>query len=189
MVNNGIETIIAGIDSATGSVVPHVISIYKSQSGDGVVNCDSVGFAAVGIGARHAESQFMLAGHSRYSPMPETLLLTYLAKKRSEVAPGVGEGTDMFTIGAGLGSLCMLSAIEDFDIKEIASIYEKVETGQRHVLEQGKRATKKYIGKIFKKREAQKKQQQQNIPSAGEVSPSPSVPAPPSSQSASEPMP
>jgi hypothetical protein len=41
----------------------------------------------------------MLAGHSPFSSSPETLLLTYLAKKRSEIAPGVGKGTDMFIIG------------------------------------------------------------------------------------------
>ena len=35
--------------------------------------------------------------------MAETLLLTYSAKKHSEVAPGVGSGTDMFFI-SGMGA-------------------------------------------------------------------------------------
>jgi hypothetical protein len=76
---------------------------------DGNVRCnDVIGFAAVGIGARHAESQFMLARHAYNSPLVDTALLTYIAKKRSEIAPGGGEATDMFTAGPQLGSLVLL---------------------------------------------------------------------------------
>jgi hypothetical protein len=62
----GIEAIITGIDLGG----PH---IYVS---DGIeIRCsDSSGFAAVGSGAWHASSQFMLARHGFNSPMPETLL-------------------------------------------------------------------------------------------------------------------
>jgi hypothetical protein len=86
----GVETIFAGLDD-TGA------HIYKVDD-SGMTCCDSVGFAAIGSGARHAESQFMLANHSRNSSIVDTLLLTYIAKKRSEVAPGVGEETDIFFI-------------------------------------------------------------------------------------------
>jgi hypothetical protein len=76
---------------------------------DGRVSCnDGIGFAAIGIGARHAESQIMLNKHSWNSPSVDSALLGYIAKKRSEVAPGVGEGTDVFTIGPVVGSLVIL---------------------------------------------------------------------------------
>jgi hypothetical protein len=83
-----IETIVTGVDP-TGS---HIYVVNNR----GVTCRDSVGFAAIGAGYWHANSQFMFAGHSRSKPVPQTLLLTYAAKKRAEVAPGVGEATDMF---------------------------------------------------------------------------------------------
>jgi 20S proteasome alpha/beta subunit len=87
-----IETIIAGIDP-TGH--PHIYTV----DGDGSALCnDSAGFAAIGIGASHAESQFMF---QRYSPRFEfgpAILLLYTAKRRAEVAPGVGVETDMFLV-------------------------------------------------------------------------------------------
>src|SRR5204863_6355462 len=64
----GVETIVTGIDTAP-STNPRA-HIYTIRNND-VTCCDDIGFAAVGIGARHAESQFMLAGHTRFSPLPE----------------------------------------------------------------------------------------------------------------------
>jgi hypothetical protein len=98
-----IETIMTGTDRS-GS---HIYTVHNlTSSGNCIASCeDTVGFAAIGIGSHHAESQFMLAGHHRASPVPETLFLTYLAKKRAEVAPGVGGETDMLMVGPQLGSL------------------------------------------------------------------------------------
>jgi hypothetical protein len=86
----GVKTIIAGIDDS-GS---HLYKLHNNQP----TCCDSVGFAAIGSGAKHAESQFMLRGYSRIVPQEEALWLTYMAKRKSEVAPGVGEITDLFCI-------------------------------------------------------------------------------------------
>jgi hypothetical protein len=68
--------------------------------GNILASCDSFAFAAIGSGRQHAESQFMLAGHTRSASMAETVLLTYVAKKRSQAAPGVGAQTEMFVIFA-----------------------------------------------------------------------------------------
>ena len=77
---------------------------------DGYLSCeDVVGFASVGSGSRHAESQMMLARHAWNADLDPTLLTTYLAKKRAEVAPGVGTETDMFMI-TGPGNNFALSA-------------------------------------------------------------------------------
>lgn len=81
-------TIFAGVDSGGA----HIYTSHK-----GVVSCNDVaGFSAIGAGAWHADSQLMFAAHTKWNAFGETLLTTYSAKKRSEVAPGVGTATDMF---------------------------------------------------------------------------------------------
>jgi len=85
-----IEAIIAGYDTSG----PHIYQV----SNNGVTCQDWVGFASIGAGCGHANSQFMFAGHNRNCAIPETLMLVYSAKKRAEVAPGVGSATDMFFI-------------------------------------------------------------------------------------------
>jgi hypothetical protein len=95
-----VSTIFAGVDT-TGA---HIWVAHNAN-----ISCqDGVGFAAIGAGYWHADSQLMFAGHTRQRPLPETLLLTYSAKKRAEVAPGVGEGTDMFLVGPALGSFAVV---------------------------------------------------------------------------------
>jgi hypothetical protein len=160
----GVETILTGIDEDGGLRRPHIYSVIKSTRGDVVTCCDSVGFAAIGSGARHAESQFMMAGHTPFSELPETLFLTYLAKKRSEVAPGVGEGTDMFAIGPQPGSFAMLGNIPDFDMKKLESLHKLVEKGQANIFKKAKSETKAYIDNMFKVRASQLQQQQNPNP-------------------------
>jgi hypothetical protein len=91
-----VQTIITGVDSEGAHI--YVVT------GDHIQCQDKIGFAAIGVGAWHAESQFMFNGHTPNRLLPETMLLTYSAKKRAEVAPGVGENTDMFMVGPTLGS-------------------------------------------------------------------------------------
>ena len=91
----GLDVIFAGIDENG----PHIYSIE-----DEYVQChDMIGFASIGSGSRHAESQFMLARYSGTSLVSEALFLTYIAKKRAEIAPGVGTETDVYMIGSELG--------------------------------------------------------------------------------------
>jgi 20S proteasome alpha/beta subunit len=85
-----IEAIVTGIDTSG----PHIYQVNNN----GVTCQDWVGFASIGGGAGHANSQFMFAGHNRKCLIPETLMLVYSAKKRAEIAPGVGSDTDMFFI-------------------------------------------------------------------------------------------
>lgn len=169
---HGVETIITGIDD-NGT---HIYAIF----GNHVTCCDSIGFAAVGIGGRHAESQFMMARHNPHSHRDETLLLTYMAKKRSEVAPGVGRGTDMFTIGPTAGSLAMLENIPDFDMNRIDSIYKKMEQEQAKRFQAAKEKTKDYIAAMFAARaKAQQQQQQSQSGPTGPTGPTGPPPAPP----------
>jgi hypothetical protein len=94
-----VTVIIAGLDMFMGQTNTHIYSINNNY-----ISCDDIiGFRAIGSGARHAESHFMLARHAWNAHTHAALLLAYRAKKDSEVAPGVGAETDMFMIGPAVG--------------------------------------------------------------------------------------
>ena len=96
-----VSVIIAGIDNYKGVPSPHIYTVE-----DDYISCnDVIGFSAIGSGARHAESQFMLAGHAWNADLHVTAALAYRAKKDAEIAPGVGNYTDMYMIGPGLGQI------------------------------------------------------------------------------------
>jgi hypothetical protein len=87
-----IEALVTGYDDRGTGAHIYVVTNF------GITCHDWVGFASIGGGSGHANSQFMFAGHNRYRALPETLMLVYSAKKRAEIAPGVGSATDMFFI-------------------------------------------------------------------------------------------
>lgn len=131
------ETLFAGIDS-TG------FHIYMANHGK--ITChDSIGFAAIGSGAWHANSQLMFSGHTRFKPLPETLLTVYSAKKRSDVAPGVGKATDMFIIGPQLGSYV---PIGDHVLSELEKIYQSTVEQSNNAAEKARTEVNQYVEKI-----------------------------------------
>jgi len=139
----GDPVIFAGIDDIG-------TQIYQAN-GDGISSCNMIGWVAIGIGGRHAESQFMLAEHTRLDSFGDTALLTYIAKKRSQVAPGVGKQTDMFWIND--------RGYQNFSAEHIDAldkIYKKLEDDQGKALSDAKAAVHQYIEEE-KKREAQKR--------------------------------
>lgn len=134
----GVETIIAGIDLDGG---PHIYTIHGNY-----VSCaDPVGFAAIGSGSRHSESQFMLAGHEPAASADETLFLTYLAKKRAEIAPGVGEYTDMIGIGPQLGAHAF---IRREIVDHLDTIYQKHIKSEKQVAKRSREAATKYAKQL-----------------------------------------
>jgi hypothetical protein len=65
----------------------------------GVVTChDDIGFVSIGNGGVHASAQFMLESYTHAIGYYRALYQTFAAKKWAEVAPGVGNFTDMFFI-------------------------------------------------------------------------------------------
>lgn len=138
-----IEVIVAGVDNSG----PH---IYVADN-RGVTVRDSAGFAAIGIGYWHANSQFMFAGHARWKPMPEALLLTYSAKRRAEVAPGVGEGTDMFMIGPQLGSYF---SIGEHVTEALRKIYERTTKRADTSQERARKEVNHYVEELGEQAEA-----------------------------------
>ncbi|MCW5697095.1 MAG: hypothetical protein KIS96_10245 [Bauldia sp.] len=89
------SAIIAGKDSTS----TQIFTIVNNE----VTDQQSIGFACIGVGSRHAESEFMLNRYTWNTPLAQALLHTYVAKKKAEVAPGVGTHTDMVIVGPSLG--------------------------------------------------------------------------------------
>lgn len=115
-----VQTIFTGVDH-NGSHI--FVSTNCNAENVCQLSCsDNAGFAAIGSGSRHALSQFMLAGYHRQSPTSETMFQTYLAKKRAEIAPGVGQATDMVAVGPGLG---VSTYVEDDVVENLEAIYQK----------------------------------------------------------------
>lgn len=132
------STIFAGIDSGG----PH---IYVANCSN--ITCqDNVGFASIGVGVWHASSQLMFSGHTRLKPFPETLLTVYSAKKRAEVAPGVGEATDMFVVGPSLGSY---TVIGEHVLSRLAKIYADEQKRERKASINAREKVNQYVDEII----------------------------------------
>ena len=142
-----VATIFVGAD-------PEGVHIYVTQNAD--IECfDNVGFAAIGVGRWHASSQFMFAQHDKLKPFPETLLLTYAAKKRAEVSPGVGQGTDMFTVGPAVGSL---TAIVPDVVNELEKMYQATRSREKRASSKANREVNKYVENLIRAATAQEQE-------------------------------
>jgi 20S proteasome alpha/beta subunit len=85
----GVSTVIAPPGMETDHAQIYSIN-YRGQ----VRTYDDIGFAAIGIGAVHAESRLMQAGYVKGVDFAHALAMIYGAKKSAEIAPGVGKATD-----------------------------------------------------------------------------------------------
>jgi hypothetical protein len=132
-----VEAIFTGIDAGGA----HIYVVRNER-----VTCrDFAGFAAIGVGAWHANSQLMFGGHTKWKPFPETLFLVYNAKKRAEVAPGVGSVTDMFMIGPALGSYTF---IDRNHINRLESIYYDRQAAEQTANIESIQRTTQYVEEI-----------------------------------------
>jgi hypothetical protein len=169
----GVEAIFAGVDT-TGPAPPNA-HIYVARGAE--ITChDMIGFAAIGVGMRHASSQMMFAGHTGNAELPETLLLTYRAKKRAEVAPGVGEDTDMFAVGPGLGTY---TTIDPPILRDIDQIYKRSVAVAAKGDERAKVHMKGFLDELAKRAAASDQQPPAPPAPPAPESPAPEAPAPP----------
>lgn len=142
-----VSAIVAGIDNSGAH-------LYMIANGNTTCH-DAVGFVAIGAGAYHANSYLMFSGHARSGTLTKTLLLTYTAKKRAEVAPGVGVETDMFLVGPALGSYVL---VRSDIIQELDKIYVETVKGHSAVDLKAEGATHEYIETILKKNSVEPEQ-------------------------------
>lgn len=91
--NLGVEIIVAGIENEGSHVY------YIGNPGI-LVPFDKIGYNAVGSGATHVAIKFALDCLHPNAPLAETLLAVYAAKKSAEVAPGVGQETEIKVVSS-----------------------------------------------------------------------------------------
>lgn len=156
---NETETIIAGVNES--NVPGHTRSRIYTLRCDDYVCHDVVGFAAVGAGSRHANSHFMFTGHSRSMSISETLLSVYTAKKKAEVAPGVGSDTGMFVVGPALGTFqWMLPPVQEALDKE----YISKTKADAAAAKKANIRVNKFLNELVEKTKAAKSQSDQDKP-------------------------
>ena len=118
--------------------------IYSSINGD-LAWRNAVGFAAVGSGASHANSQMMFRRHSKWTGVPDTLFSVHSAKRRAEVAPGVGKATDMFVIGPSLGSFFL---IPEPLLNQLDTVYQGAQQATDKAIEEARQGIASYLEKL-----------------------------------------
>ncbi len=125
----GVELLVTGVDSSGA----HLYEI----SDPGTARCfDSIGYAAIGSGLPHAEGFLTEADYSPEISLNRGVWLAYVAKRRSERAPGVGSRfTDILTIDAENGanflnqtSLEQLDRIYQDYLQQLANVSFSVES-------------------------------------------------------------
>jgi hypothetical protein len=89
--NLGVDIVIAGIDQSGCHIY------YVGNPGTSVC-FDKIGYNAIGTGATHVAIKLALELQHPHSSLADTLLSVYGAKKASEVAPGVGQETEIKVI-------------------------------------------------------------------------------------------
>ena len=110
----GVELLIVGVDSSGA----HIYDI----SDPGTAECfDSIGYAVIGSGQPHAEGFLTEADYSPGISLNRGIWLAYVAKRRSERAPGVGSRfTDILTIEADNGT----NFLNQESLEQLDAIYQ-----------------------------------------------------------------
>lgn len=81
--NLGLRIVVAGVDTMGA----HVYCIFDP----GTSECfDAIGYCSIGSGQRHADSSLINTSYNIEISVEKALYLMYVAKKKAELAPGVG---------------------------------------------------------------------------------------------------
>jgi len=86
----GMTILLVGVDTEAHIYVVDNPGTWRSW--------DTLGFCCIGQGDRHAEPVFAYYGYTPNVKLQEALYIAYEAKKRSEMAGGIGEKTDVWII-------------------------------------------------------------------------------------------
>jgi hypothetical protein len=85
------EALVLGCDNGQATM-------YRINKSGLVRNHSDIGFVSIGNGGIHSTAHFMFESYSHATTYYRALYQTFKAKKRAEVAPGVGEFTEMFLV-------------------------------------------------------------------------------------------
>ena len=104
-----LEIVIAGVDG----VGAHIYYVYPPCCSE----CfDSLGYLSIGSGERHATSTFIAYRYAPSYSVENALYMTYEAKRKAEIAVGVGQSTDMAIIsekGTRFISMAILKKLKE----------------------------------------------------------------------------
>jgi 20S proteasome alpha/beta subunit len=123
--NLGVELLLAGLD-------PSGAHIYSVMNPGPPESChDVIGYAAIGSGTIHALQAFIGFGHSASAGYHQTVFRAYAAKRRAEVAPGVGRDTDMAVVSdAGIHRLT------EGELEQLRNMYKSFEASTSLALQE-----------------------------------------------------
>jgi hypothetical protein len=119
----GVELLLAGVDSDGA----HIFTI--SNPGGQELLHDVIGYASTGSGAIHALQALIGFQHHAGEPLKETVFRAYAAKKRAEVAPGVGHDTDMRII-----TIAGITPLSSDTLAELETLYVGYEQATKNSL-------------------------------------------------------
>lgn len=132
--NLGLDFIVAGVEHSGAHI------FYVGHPGT-VMNFDKLGHASVGSGGLHAAMSLSLSKQTPEVPLIETLFSVYSAKRAAEVAPGVGQVTEMVVISPDSTWSCpdsIMSLLKKKHEETIAKEKPKLDEIEREYAEQRK---------------------------------------------------
>lgn len=97
--------------------------IYRIHDPGTSMPFDALGFCCIGTGQRHADVTFAYRRYTPSLPLRKALFVAYEAKKRAEMAGGVGKSTDI-TIVDGKKCKCLPQDV----VEELEKIYNLMES-------------------------------------------------------------
>jgi 20S proteasome alpha/beta subunit len=153
-IGEDVEALVVGSDGAN-------VQLYHIDHKGTSSNFDDVGFAAIGIGSSHARSTLMQSRYVNAALLGEALAATYRAKKGAEVAPGVGEYTDMHVVLRD-----RLFPVWPNIFSRMDTLYDEYETQRQTLVAQNIRALEEAINEGGNKEqpEARGNEEQEGLP-------------------------
>ena len=119
-----LQVMLAGLDSSGA----HIYGIEDPGS----LDCwDRLGYHAVGSGETHALLTLIAREHSIDNTLNQTAYLVYEAKRKAEVAPGVGRETEMGFMSREQG----LYLLQKDELDALESAYQQTLAPQREALQ------------------------------------------------------
>jgi hypothetical protein len=112
----GVQMVIAGVDEHAHIGIVGNPGVWRSY--------DSLGWCVTGMGDRHAENVFAWYRFSRATPFNQALYITFEAKRKAEMAGGVGRDTDILVVKPD-----GIHEVSDKTLKALGDIYDERESG------------------------------------------------------------
>jgi 20S proteasome alpha/beta subunit len=109
-----VDLLIAGVDDLGAQL------FWVGNPGGNFVNLQQIGYTAVGSGQLHALQSLIGFGHIGTRTIAATLFAVYVAKRRAEVAPGVGTETDLEIITAE-----EIKRVDSARLTELGKLYQE----------------------------------------------------------------